>query len=704
MGIGFKKWFTQSNIMQRRYQILWIYAVVGIISLAASLIYSFSIPTVYTAEEVLIDENSEMDIIVGMTHTEEWFLDRESWDNGINDIEIYAQQLDSREFAIEMSQIRIPKYDVSYLEYVKKYHSHPWWYMREYDDDDEEALKQISECIRYRVVPEKQTLTIHVADPDPVVCAMMADSVSNHLQKFVASKKAIVLEKRYESLTKMRDDARNEFLLQSERFASYFDSHQGTRIMQESSNIEILRKKRDVALKTFSIINQQFLRVKMQVEKKTQSFYVLKRASVPVCPSNPQYILNILSFLVVALLLTTLGVFYKYVDNSGRKIQYGNIFSPWFITIGIWAAILVGLYVEPDELYPLSEQFYICLAIWLVVFCSSSFMTFNFMPRRAQSNRTRLVTVPFNSFVFNVFFVISVAITPLYLYSILKIVSQFGAEDMIANIRIFAVHGNESFGYLSLSYVLNQALLIMVLWRYPCIPLWKLLVIYCMALMNAFAIMEKGMLFFIIIVTLFVLYEKRRLRMRSIILSMGIIVFMFFAINLSRATEESGYAEETTLLDFFAMYVLSPPVAFGTLSPDISLLPGSHTFQAVYKLLNSRGLGNFAVENDRVQDFVFVPIPTNIYTIFQPFFEDFKYRGIAFFALIYGMFYGWMYRLYQNGNAVGKNIYTYLVFVLVLQFYQENLILNIVQFSQFVFLVMLVQQQFIGFSFNRKRT
>jgi oligosaccharide repeat unit polymerase len=279
---------------------------------------------------------------------------------------------------------------------------------------------------------------------------------------------------------------------------------------------------------------------------------------------------------------------------------------------------------------------------------------------------------------------------------------MFGTEDIVANIRLFAVHGNESFGYLSLSYVLNQALLLMGLWRYPRIPLWKLLTIYCMTFMNAFAIMEKGMLFFIIIITLFVLYEKRRLRMRSVVLSLGVIVLLFFAFNLSRATEGSEYAEETTLLDFVVMYVLSPPVAFGTISQDISLQPGSHTFQAIYKLLAKWGVGDFVI-NERVQDFVFVPISTNIYTIFQPFFEDFKYRGIAFFALIYGIFSGWMYRLYQNGNAVGKIIYTYFVYLLVLQFYQENLFLNIVQFSQLVFIVLLVHQQFIGINFNNKR-
>lgn len=703
MGIGLKKRLTQWKGVQKRYKILWIYAVTGILSIVVSILYSFSIPTVYTAEMVLIDEASEIDVLVGINRIGEWYNDKESWNKGINDVEIYSQQIDSREFTVEMSQVLVPGYGINYLEYTKRHHRHSWWHLREYENDDEEALNDIRESIRYRVVPSKQTVTIQVVDSDPMVCAVLVDSVSSHLQKFITAKRAYIAEQRYKYLTEVRDDAKKEYLRRQELFATYKETHLKTNKVLEKSHLRTLEKSKDLAYNNYSIIKDQCIRLQAQLMKKTPSFYTLKRASVPISPSNPQYVVNILSFLIVTLLLTTLGVLYKFIDNSGRRIQFGNVFSPWSITIGIWTILLIGLYLEADQLYPLTNQFYICLAIWLAVFCSSSFATFNLLPRYAQSVRAHMVTVPFNSLAFNFLFVISVAITPLYLYSILKIVSMFGTEEFVANIRIFAVHGNESFGYLSLSYVLNQALLIMALWRYPRIPLWKLLTIYCMTFMNAFAIMEKGMLFFILIITLFVLYEKRRLKMRSVMLSMGVIVLLFFAFNLSRATDESEYAEETTLLDFVVMYVLSPPVAFGTISQDISLLPGSHTFQPIYKLLNAWGIGNFQINTERVQDFVFVPISTNIYTIFQPFFEDFKYQGIAFFALIYGTFSGWIYRLYQNGNAVGKIIYTYLIYLLVLQFYQENLFLNIIQFSHFLFIVLLVHQQFIGFSLKGKQ-
>ena len=62
-------------------------------------------------------------------------------------------------------------------------------------------------------------------------------------------------------------------------------------------------------------------------------------------------------------------------------------------------------------------------------------------------------------------------------------------------------------------------LLVVALWEYPKVPLWKLTTIIIASIMSAVAIMEKGMLFFLFISVLFILYEKRTIRIRSILIS-----------------------------------------------------------------------------------------------------------------------------------------------------------------------------------------
>ena len=102
---------------------------------------------------------------------------------------------------------------------------------------------------------------------------------------------------------------------------------------------------------------------------------------------------------------------------------------------------------------------------------------------------------------------------------------------------------------------------------------------------------------------------------------------------------------------------------------------------------------NDVVEKLKTQDFVMVPIYTNVYTIFQPFFIDFGYKGIAFFAALYGIICGWLYRLYKNSNNVGCCLYTFMIYALVLQFYQENIFLSLATVIEFVIFVYLMTQK-----------
>lgn len=381
--------------------------------------------------------------------------------------------------------------------------------------------------------------------------------------------------------------------------------------------------------------------------------------------------------------------------------KIGDTFSPWTITTAVWLAIVVMFQFQGDLLYPLGDQFYTCLALWVPLFCASALITYHVLPKSNADAGTIAQSPPISTVVFNTLYVISMVITPLYLYKIIQVVTMFDTADMLSNIRLLAVYGDESYGFLNYSYVMNQVLIVVGLWRYPKIPLWQLLTIIMAGLMSAFAIMEKGMLFFLFLSVLFVLYEKGVIKVRSIILSLATIVLLFFIINSARSfTEDADPNDAIPFLDFFAIYVLSPSVAFEQVTEDLTPQFGSHTFATIYLFLNRFG-GDYEL-NSKLQEFVWVPLPTNVFTVFQPFFEDFKYRGVAFFAVFYGFFSGWCYRLMRNGSGVGKCLYVYVVYVLVLQFFQENVMMSLVPVMQFIFFVVLIMQQKIRVSLLSK--
>lgn len=383
-------------------------------------------------------------------------------------------------------------------------------------------------------------------------------------------------------------------------------------------------------------------------------------------------------------------------------LKMGDVFAPWTITTTIWLAILVLFQFQGNLLYPLGDQFYNCLMLWVPIFCGSSLITYYVMPEHGDTDKNSSAIPKINHTLFTVFYVISMVITPLYLYEIMQTVMMFDTADMLYNLRILAVHGDESHGFLNYSYVLNQVLLVVALWQYPKVPMWQLVTIILASMMSAFAIMEKGMVFFLFAAVIFTLYEKKVIRMRSIIFSALSIIILFFLINMARDyREDADPNDATTFLDFFGIYVLSPAVAFERVQEDLTPQFGSHTFHTIYLFLNRFG-GDYEVKA-ALQEFVWVPLPTNVYTVFQPFFEDFKYKGVAIFAMFYGLFSGWCYRMMRNGNGFGKCLYVYVVYVLALQFFQENVLISIVTIIQFIFFVMLIQQQTLKIDFISKQ-
>ena len=678
------------------------YAIACSVAVVVAIVIGISSPNRYAAEITIVDENTEMDISVGKDPMSAWLPKDPSIDKGINDPEIYSQIIEAPEFDKAIAKTHIPTYgNIDYYHYLLKNHKEAWWNKALHlienllgDENEEEYIYGvINDNIKYKVSAKYQTVMLQVTDNDPEVAVVIVEAVHKYLHEQVVSYKQRFTDKLTLNALNQRAETGRRYHEAFDQYASYADANQDAILAGQQTELDNLRKEVSDAFSRYNYACQQYYHFLARSQSVQQPFTVLKDVTTPVKPYSPNTIIWVLALLTIAFIITTWWVLsrtYKFTHNLNSLL---DPFSPWVITLAVWIAIIVMFQFQKDLLYPLSDQFYICVTSWLIIFIVCSVATYYLMPSSGNTAETKAKDIDISMLAFNTMYVISMIITPLYLYEILQVVAMFDPADMLNNIRLLAVFGDESHGFLSYSYIMNQVLLVSGLWQYPKIPKWKLATIFAATFMSAFAIMEKGMLFFIILVTLFVMYQKRRIKLRTIGLSGAAVILLFFIINVLRSGSLASLENnDSTLLNFFAIYILSPSVAFGRVAQDITTQVGSHTFQVPYLLLNQWGFGNFEI-NIKTQDFVYVPLPTNVYTIFQPFFQDFSYRGVAFFAMLYGTVTGFLYRMYKNGNGICRCIYTYFVYVLVLQFFQENIFMNIVMVMQFALFTMLIQQQ-----------
>lgn len=662
------------------------YILATIIATLLAIVAWLCVPKEYTAITKLSDEYKETELAIGFNSIKAQLKELTGGANtGINEMAVYCKLLKTDDFARNLSKKHVPDKNMTYGQYIC----------------DKDTIETIKEHINYNYSSKHETLTISFTDRDPAVAAQMLDSVTILLQQIITQHRHTVADSARQNAKREVAAAKAKYQQAIDNYGQFVDSHVRINTYALRQQEKELENESKTAYAIYQKAVDEFVRQEALLQRSFLSFTTIQDNSVPQ-ENNKHLIGYILSFITLALLFTHGFKRYKNMkQHQGLSLkQLSNYFSPWFLSIAIWTLILGLYYIIDTDLYPITEQFYYCFFLWLPIFCICSLGAY-YLSSDAPIKTTPANGIDFNKSIFYFFFTISLIITPLYLYRIYQIVTMFDTTDLLNNVRILALYG-EGQGFLNYSAIINEALFIVAIWAYPKVPLWQVILLGAACLMNSLAIMEKGLMFFVFISSIFVLFEKRVIRLRSIVIFGILLILLFYIFNLGRAEEDSDYQKEETLLGFFTMYVLSPPVAFCQLLPEVIPQFGTNTFEIIYLFMDRFGAD--VVVKDRLQEFVFVPVSTNVYTIFQPFFIDFGYRGIAFFATVYGCICGFLYRLFQNGNGIGTCLYTYFVYVLTLQFYQENVFLSMVSIVQLTFFFFLLTQKNIRLVLQPKQS
>lgn len=657
------------------------YAAAVVVAVGASLVVWHYVPKVYSAHTVVSDEFKVVDLAVGMDHRKAVLRDAtNSADQGLNDIDKYVKILESDDFARRLSHVRLPGKGCTYGQYL----------------GEKDTIEAIHDNLLYEASAKKNTVTVQFSDLDPIVACQMLDSATVFFRREIIAYGQGMERARYDAAEAMRIEALAKYAQTRRAYAQYADSHMDPQTEEDKSEKEALYKKMTSAADTYQKATETSVRHGALMHRVNEPFTILVNNTVPSKPSNHIFS-YIFSFIFLALLAVKAVKLFAERRRERWNIDLGGLFSPWSITVGVWALIGVGLANSGDLLYPLSEQFYYSIAIWLGAFLPSSILAYNLVG--AKRRPVMKGGVEINNLFFYGIIVVSAILSPLLLYQVYQTVLMFDTDDIANNVRILSVQG-EGNGILAYTNVLSQSALLVCLWRYPRIKMWLVFVVVLLTLSFSVAMMEKGTVFMVFLCSIYVLYERGVVKLRSIITLASVLIVVFYFFNLMRSGEESDYSKNETLFDFIGMYIMSPAVAYGYVKPEIINQFGTNTFGTVYLFIDRVLPGVFTV-HEKLQDFVWVPMPTNVYTIMQPFFRDFGYAGVGFFALLYGVVSGAVYSGARRGNTMALCFYTYIVHVLVLQFYQENVFLSMVFIIQLVFFVVLCTQNKYRFRLKR---
>ena len=316
----------------------WLFVKVWCIVLVLSALWIFPQPRYYTAEVSLAPETAGTEVSGGLAGIAAQFgFNLGGSGNDAFYPMLYPELFSSPAFLVSLWDIQVQTIDgemsCDYYTYVKSQRKNPYvvpfkklsrWIKGlfvtkkpgrgdapvnpfQLSEDDYGLMISMQDYIVCKNDKKTDVTTISVEAQDPLVCALMADSVSARLQNFLTdyrTSKARLDLAYYQSLS---DSALVEYEASAKRFSDFCDANKNIFRQTDITRKEQLQN--DVSMKqaTYQAYQAQVQAMKSKVQERTPAFTVLKTATVPVKPAGPKRVIFMLAMLFLSTVAT--GVF-----------------------------------------------------------------------------------------------------------------------------------------------------------------------------------------------------------------------------------------------------------------------------------------------------------------------------------------------------------------------------------------------------------
>ena len=254
---------------------------------------------------------------------------------------LYPALMNSTDFKVALFNVPVHKKDstrmMTYYDYLKDEQKQSWWSMAiggtmrfltsflmdedtvtqnnidlfQLTKEQTQMIKSLEKKVVCSVDKKTMVISIVVTDQDPLICATMADSVQARLQNFITEYRTKKARVDYQYNQKLYEEAKARYDQARERYAAYADANQDMVLQRARSELIKLENEMQLQYNNFNSVALQLMAAEAKVQEETPSFTTLQRATVPVKKAGPGRTKTLFTFLVVAIIGTSVWILYK---------------------------------------------------------------------------------------------------------------------------------------------------------------------------------------------------------------------------------------------------------------------------------------------------------------------------------------------------------------------------------------------------------
>lgn len=259
---------------------------------------------------------------------------------------LYPDMMNSVDFKTSLFPIKVHELgsddEMTYYEYLLDHQRKPWWsaiiggtmdavfgFIKSIFSGEEEKdssivdpfmlTKEQADVIKYGInrkincVVDQKTLviSISVTDQDPLIAAVMADSVKQRLQDAITAYRTSKARVDLEYNKKMFADTKTEYDDARQRYAVFADANQGMVLQSARSKLIELENDMQIKYQAYSTIAAQLQAAEAKVQEATPAFTTLEMATVPVKKAGPHRARIVILFCFLVGLITCCYALHK---------------------------------------------------------------------------------------------------------------------------------------------------------------------------------------------------------------------------------------------------------------------------------------------------------------------------------------------------------------------------------------------------------
>ena len=381
---------------------------------------------------------------------------------------------------------------------------------------------------------------------------------------------------------------------------------------------------------------------------------------------------------------------FLFLAFLGYKLN-GKYIAPTALIPSVWGALLLLYGILDLQLNDLSNTVLYVLLLWVVF---SLFGSYVFSTVNLSLGKPKILKVSdFNPSIRSLYYYIAIIGTVVWIYIAYKQITTMSiSSNIFTNLRYANIHSESEeveHQYGIFKYTFNIAFVSLLIELFSLNKnKYRVKILIILNILLSFITMAKTSFLFLFLSILFSRIFKYKISLKKIIVVSIILFLLMFGIHHIRSEVKNSIAEIFEIYFFAGLPALDKIV-----ENDMRVTqPGIMSFRFFYNV-NTRLFGGNKVAREFLNNvtqggYVFVPLPTNVFTVIGPFWWDFGWLGVIAFGFINGALAGILYNKSKQKQTWAIIAYSYIACTLILQFFGEYIFTNLSNTIQIIALLL----------------